>query len=115
MDARHALVLLIFGIGLYAAVWFAHDNGGVPLPGAGGELPVSRSSVRRLLRRGSGPVLALSVVVQFVALTYVIRAVVVAAGRPAPFESVTKTINFASVMLIAVVWIALWLRRRRSH
>jgi hypothetical protein len=64
MDWRYGLGWIAIGAVTYLAVWLSHDKGGVPDPGAGGNLPIKRPWVRSVLRHGDGPILLVSVLVQ---------------------------------------------------
>jgi hypothetical protein len=101
---------LLLGAAYYFLGWFYHDRGGVPNPGAGGALPIRRAWPVRVLRRGHGPVLLVSVLLEVVGLAALARGVVINAGRPEPFEAVTRDGFFWSVVLLGVGFIALYIR-----
>jgi hypothetical protein len=114
MDWRYGLGWIVIGAVTYLGVWLSHDKGGVPDPGAGGNLPIKRPWVRSVLRHGDGPILLVSVLVQVFSVAAVLRGAVIAVGDRR-LEGLSQAALFLSLLVIALGWTSLYLRfRRRS-
>lgn len=108
-----AAELVILGVLLYFIAWFAHDKGGVPRPRLGPGWRESPTWVRRLLRRGSGPILPLSVAVELAGFFSVLRGVASINGsRGDAADALTASAMAATFVLIGAVWIALYATNR---
>jgi hypothetical protein len=102
------LALVLFGLLVYFAGWFSHDKGWVPRPGVGPAWHEPPAAVRRILRRGIGPILPFSVMVESIGVFYVLRGL---AALDGPSNNIADSIASAgitaSILLTGVVGIVL--------
>lgn len=98
------LVSLVGGLGLYLAWWYRHDLG-LSL-GCKGQFSV-REPLDRLLRRGGGPILPASVIVQMWALVMIASGLAPWANPAAPSAIVEPLVWALGAAAVAVTWTAL--------
>lgn len=101
--------LVILGILLYFVAWFAHDKGGVPKPGEGPRWRTPPAWLRRLLRRGQGPILLISALFEITGIVMIVRGLAAVDGRTADtVDAATGLAMTAGILLIGGVWIGLY-------
>lgn len=108
------LVSLVGGLGLYLAWWYRHDRG-MSL-GYKGQINV-REPLDKLLRRGGGPILPASFIVQMWALVMIASGLARWANPAGPSAAVEALVWGLGAVAVAITWTALatlaWRERRR--
>jgi len=102
------LALAIFGIGVYFMMWWNHENRGVPNPRGVGSWRSAPLLLRRVLRRGEGPILKGAVAIEAMAAGMVTAAVLGITRTISPETTAELALGSSGIPLIT--WTYLWLR-----
>jgi len=115
-DARkYALGLLIVGALLLFPVWLRHDSGRHPATAGGGQWTNPPGWLVPLVRHGKGPVLVMSVLLELIGLTFILRGLAIAAGfRGDPVDFITSSAIMASLALVVAGWVWFYWRGRAT-
>ena len=107
------LAFLILGIGVYWSGWDGHDH--FHNPNGAGEWRSVPRPLRRLLRRGNGPVVIHAVFWEIFGLLVVAGGLVDVAGLAGvePWPTIVATSLWVSIGLMCVSWAAAVVRARR--
>jgi hypothetical protein len=102
------LPIAIFGIGVYFMMWWNHENRGVPNPRGTGTWRSAPRFLRRVLRRGEGPILVGAVAIEAMAAVMLVAAVLGSTRTISPQTTAQLAVGSTGIPL--VTWTYLWLR-----